>query len=156
MTNYELFKRLLPESQDAVFYVLWWETVHRKSDGKFRHDSSAFRTLLDLATAADRYAGALNVRNLFFCVSAQREANFRERQNPPQAIRNIVNTAAINVLFLDLDVKSGAYSTTDEAMRALIAACVALSLPTPSIVIYSSASGRFSAHRFKPPLPLGS
>jgi hypothetical protein len=139
MTNYELFKRLLPGSQDAVFYVLWWETIHRKSDGKFRHDSSAFRTLLDLATAADQYASALNVRNLFFCVSAQCEANFRERGNPPQAIRNIVNTVAIKVLFLDLDVKGGAYSATDEAMRALIAACVALGLPTPSIVIYSSA-----------------
>ena len=61
------------------------------------------------------------------------------RNNPPQAIRNIANTIAIKVLFLDLDVKSGAYVTTDEAMRALIAACVALGLPTPSIVIYSSA-----------------
>ena len=79
------------------------------------------------------------MRNLYFCVSAQREANFRERGNPPQAIRNIANTVAIKVLFLDLDVKSGGYATTDEAMRALIAACVALGLPTPSIVIYSSA-----------------
>jgi hypothetical protein len=139
VTNYELFKRLLPESQDAVFYVLWWETIHRKADGKFQHNSSAFRTVLDLANAADQYASALNVRNLFFCVSAQREANFRERNSPPQAIRNIANTIAIRVLFLDLDVKSGAYGTTDEAMRALIAACVALGLPTPSIVIYSSA-----------------
>ena len=79
MTNYELFKRLLPEDQ-AAFFVLWWETIHRKSDGKFRHDSAAFRTLLDLANAADQYAGALNVRNLFFCVSAQREANFQRAQ----------------------------------------------------------------------------
>jgi hypothetical protein len=138
VTNYELFKRLLPEDQ-AAFFVLWWETVHRKPDGKFQHDSAAFRTLLDLANAAERYAGALNVRNLYFCVSAQREANASRRNNPPQAIRNIANTIAIMVLFLDLDVKGGAYATTDEAMRALIAACVALGLPTPSIVIYSSA-----------------
>jgi hypothetical protein len=138
VTNYDLFKRLLPEDQ-AAFFVLWWETIHRKPDGKFRHNSSAFRSLLDLANAADRYAVALNVRNLYFCVSTQREANFRERNNPPQAIRNIANTVAIKVLFLDLDVKSGAYATTDEAMRALIGACVALGLPTPSIAIYSSA-----------------
>jgi hypothetical protein len=138
VTNYELFKRLLPEDQ-AAFFVLWWETIHRKRDGKFQHNSSAFRTLLELANAADQYAGALNIRNLYFCVSAQREANFRERNNPPQAIRNIVNTIAIRVLFLDLDVKGGAYATTHEATRALIAACVALGLPTPSIIIYSSA-----------------
>jgi hypothetical protein len=138
VTNYELFKRLLPEGQ-AAFFVLWWETVHRKPDGKFAHDSAAFRTLLELADAADRYAFAFNVRNLFFCVSAQREANTSRRTNPPQAVRNIANTVAIKALFLDLDVKSGAYATTDEAMRALIAACVALGLPTPSIVVYSSA-----------------
>jgi hypothetical protein len=138
VTNYELFRRLLPEDQTA-FFVLWWETIHRKPDGKFHHNGSAFRSLLELANAADQYAAALNVRNLYFCVSAQREANFRKRSNPPQAIRNIVNTVSLKVLFLDLDVKSGAYSCTDEAMRALIAACVALGLPTPSIVIYSSA-----------------
>jgi hypothetical protein len=139
VTNYEFFKRLLPENQ-AAFFVLWWETIHRKPDGKFQHDSSAFRTLLDLANAADHYARALNVRNLYFCVSSQREANFRARGSPPQAIRNIANTVAVKVLFLDLDVKSGAYATTDEAMRALIAVCVAIGLPTPSIVVvYSSA-----------------
>ena len=52
MTNFELFKRLLPEDQ-AAFFVLWWETIHRKPDGKFQHNSSAFRTLLELASAAD-------------------------------------------------------------------------------------------------------
>ena len=88
MTNFELFKRLLPEDQ-AAFFVLWWETIHRKPDGKFRHDSAAFHTLFELANAAEQYVNALNIRNLFFCVSAQREANFRERGNPPQAIRNI-------------------------------------------------------------------
>ena len=138
MTNFELFKRLLPEDQ-AAFFVLWWETIHRKPDGKFQHNSSAFRTLLELANAADRYAGALNIRNLYFCVSAQREANFSKRSNPPQAIRNIANTVAIKVLFLDLDVKGGAYATTDEATRALIAACTALGLQLPSIILYSSA-----------------
>jgi hypothetical protein len=138
VTNYELFKRLLPEDE-AAFFVLWWETIHRKPDGRLQHDSAAFRTLLELADAADRYAGAHNVRNLFFCVSAQREANASRRNNPPQAVRNIANTVAIKVLFLDLDVKGGAYATTDEAMRALIAACVAIGLPTPSIVVYSSA-----------------
>jgi hypothetical protein len=138
VTNLELFKRLLPDDQ-AAFFVVWWESIHRKPDGKFRHDSAAFRTLLELAHAADQYASALNVRNVYFCVSAQREANFCKRNNPPQAIRNIVNTVAIKVLFLDLDVKSGAYETTDEAMRALIGVCIALGLPTPSIAIYSSA-----------------
>jgi hypothetical protein len=138
VTNYEFFQRLLPEDQ-AGFFVLWWETIHRKPDDRFQHNSSAFRTLIDLANAADQYVRALNVRNLYFCVSSQREAIFRERSNPPQAIRNIANTVAIKVLFLDLDVKGGAYATTDEAMRALIAVCVAIGPPTPSIVVYSSA-----------------
>jgi hypothetical protein len=138
VTNYEFFQRLLPEDQ-AGFFVLWWETIHRKPDGRFQHDSAAFRTLLELANAAGQYARALNVRNVYFCVSTQREANATRRNNPPQAIRNIVNTVAIKVLFLDLDVKGGAYTTTDEAMRALIAVCGAIGLPTPSIIVYSSA-----------------
>ena len=137
-TNFELFKRILPEGQDA-FLVLWWETIHRKPDGKFKHDSAAFQTILDLAGAADQYVAALNVQSLFFCLSTQREANFRERRNPPQAIRNIANTVAIKVFFLDLDVKGGAYATTDEAEQALLAALSALGLPSPSIGIYSSA-----------------
>ena len=62
-SHYELFKRLLPETQSA-FFVLWWETIHRKPDGKFQHDSAAFRTLLELANAADQYPDAPNVRNL--------------------------------------------------------------------------------------------
>ena len=69
---------------------------------------------------------------------------------------NIANTIASGVLFLDLDVKGGAYTTTDEAMRALIAVCVALGLPAPSIVIYSSAPGRrLTACRFKPLIVTG-
>ena len=139
MTSLELFKRLLPESQGQAFYVLWWETIHRKPDGKFRHDSAAFRTLLDLANAAEQYVNALNVRNLFFCLSLQREANFRERSNPPQAIRNIPNALLIKVFFLDLDVKENGYASTDEAMRELNAKCLAIGIPFPSVIIFSSA-----------------
>jgi hypothetical protein len=138
VTNSELFSRLLPEDQ-AGYFVLWWETIHRKPDGRFQHDSAAFRTLLEFANAADRYPAALNIRSLYHCVSLQRDANTSRRSNPPQAIRNIANTVAIKVLFLDLDVKGGAYSSTDEAMRALIAVCSTIGLPTPSIVVYSSA-----------------
>jgi hypothetical protein len=138
MTNFEFFQRLLPQDQ-AGFFVLWWETIFRKRDGKFRHDSAAFRTLLELAAASDRYVTAPHVNNLYFGLSLQREANFSERSNPPQAIRNLANTIAIKVLFLDLDVKGGAYQNTDAAMRALIGACVALGLPTSSIALYSSA-----------------
>ena len=160
MTNLELFKRLLPENRLQAFYVLWWETIHRKPDGKFRHDSAAFHTLLELANAAEQYVNALNVRNLFFCLSLQREANFRERGNPPQAIRNIPNALLIKVFFLDLDVKENGYDTTDEAMRELNAKCLAIGIPFPlgrSESFQAAAAGSMvpAADGFKPPLLLG-
>ena len=139
ITNSEFFPRVLPENPGCAFYVLWWETPYLKPDGKYKHEGAAFSTLSDLANAADRYPHALNVRNLFFCLSLQRTAGIRERSGPLKAIRTIPNSLLIKVFFLDLDVKAAGYANTDEAVRELNAKCVLIGLPFPSIIIFSSA-----------------
>ena len=139
ITNLEFLTHVLPENPGGAFYVLWWETPYAKPDGKFKHEGAAFPTLLELAEAADRYPRALNVRNLFFCLSLQRAAGIREYSGPPKAIRTIPNSLLIKVFFLDLDVKAAGYANTDEAVRELNAKCVLIGLPFPSIIIFSSA-----------------
>jgi hypothetical protein len=55
------------------------------------------------------------------------------------AIRTVANTAAIKVLFVDLDVKEGFYATTAEALRALFAFCDSIGLPYPTVSVFTSA-----------------
>jgi len=47
--------------------------------------------------------------------------------------------------FIDVDVKAGGHGSTAEAKDAVIAMCVALGLPLPSLVVYSGGGG-FHAH----------
>ena len=140
ITNLEFLTRVLPENQVGAFYVLWWETPYLKRDGKkYEHDGAAFSTLPELADAADQYPRALSVRNLFFCLSLQRAAAPRKYSGPLKAIRNIANSLLIKVCFIDLDVKQAGYRDTDEAMRELNARCLAIGIPFPSVIIFSSA-----------------
>jgi hypothetical protein len=139
ITNLEFLTRALPENQVQGFYVLWWETPNLKPDGKFKHEGAAFSTILELASAADRYPHALNVRNLFFCLSLQRTAGIREYSGPLRAVRNIANSLLIKVFVLDLDVKEAGYADTDQAMRELNSKCLAIGVPFPNVIIFSSA-----------------
>ena len=114
------------------------------------------RTLLDLANAADQYAGALNVRNLFFCVSVQREANFASTAIRRRRSRHSEHSFLIKVFFLDLDVKENGYASTDEAMRELNAKCLAIGIPFPSVVIFQARRSTVPRRRTRASTAIGS
>jgi hypothetical protein len=136
------FKDLFPDNQDGYF-VAWWESIHplpsRNGKARFEHQSAAYRTLSEFVDALQTLPTALTVRNLFCCVSQQRDAAPRGRSGPPKAIREIRNTMAIKALHADVDVKPGFYNSTDDGRRALIGSCVNLGVPLPTHIVYSSA-----------------
>jgi hypothetical protein len=129
---------ILPDPAGA-YCVLWFETTEKKADGKYKHEGEAFQTIEEMAEAHPERARSLRVRTLYYCVSLQREAGRPYGTRSRRAIRTVPNTAAIKVLFVDLDVKPDFYSTTAEALQALFAFCNAIGLTHPTITVYTSA-----------------
>ena len=86
--------------------------------------------------------------DLYVCMSTQ--ARFEDKTSKKgkqyrKAIRFQEDVKGIQSLFIDVDVKAGAYATQGEALAALQAFMAAVGLPMPSAVV-ASGSGGFHVH----------
>jgi len=70
------------------------------------------------------------------------------------AIRKIHNIKTFNSIYLDLDVKPGAYATTSEAIGALDGFVKAKNLPMPTMVVLSGSGGVHVYWCFDKPVPV--
>ncbi len=59
----------------------------------------------------------------------------------PKAIRQFNNLTACKCLYMDIDVKPGAFNSTDEAVKAMQAFVRAVALPPPTIIVMSGSGG---------------
>ena len=131
------FDRRFPLS--GPWLSLGWKTTFIKANGKPSFDSSAYQTTAELIEGAAGVSRAPHARDGYFCTAALREADFRQRSRPPQALRRLVNVAYNKGLHVEIDVGKGAYVTSDEALREYDRVRSAIGLPQPSFVVYSAA-----------------
>jgi hypothetical protein len=158
----EFFDRRFPPTEGKPWFTLAWKTTFIKANGKPSFDSSAYQTTAELIEGAAGVSRAPHARDGYFCTAAFREADFRKRSRPPQALRRQVNVAYNKALHVEIDVgKEGTYTTTDEALREYDRVRLAIGLPPPSYIVYSAApvdgspptqSGVHVHHIFERPL----
>jgi hypothetical protein len=93
--------------------------------------------------------------DLYICLGTQRLANIQKFTNDgfPKAVRRQDNIASYSSIWMDLDVKPGAYATTDEAYEALDAFIDAVGLPPASVEVLSGSGGVHVYWCVKEPMP---
>lgn len=102
-------------------------------DGVERWRSCGVRTLDEADRTMARLTRQPNTRNIYVCMSSQREATAKIVGADGFTIHDVHRSAygafALKSLFIDVDVKPGAYATTAEAADALKAFLRATTLP---------------------------
>lgn len=118
-------------------------------DGVERWRSCGVRTLDEADRTMARLTRQPNTRNIYVCMSSQREATAKIVGADGFTIHDVHRSAygafALKSLFIDVDVKPGAYATTAEAADALKAFLRATTLPPPTLLV-GSGGGGFHAH----------
>lgn len=138
--------RVLPEVTGEGKYInIHWSGIGNHSkrywDGRACKDvDEAVRTVNWVNTHGDK--------DIYVCMSTQTRAEEKTSAKGNKylkATRAAHDVAEIRSLFVDVDVKVGAYETTNEALQALKGFLDAAGLPIPSAVVLSG-SGGFHAH----------
>jgi len=143
----EFLARVLPwPGEDDGYVNIHWRSYGQ--NGKQYWGGRAAKTVdeaVRLLNWAQRQEGILD---LYCCMSMQSKAEPKVSKLGNKylnAIRSQQNAVALRSLYLDIDVKEGAYTTTQDAVVALKELIAALSLPMPTAVV-SSGSGGVHVH----------
>jgi hypothetical protein len=88
-------------------------------------------------------ASSTALGDIYVCMSSQSVAETRnvDGRVVRSAKRSQKSAVALRSIYLDIDVKPGAYQETPAANRALVDFCRAAGLPRPSIVTHSGSGG---------------
>lgn len=139
--------RTLPEpvtGQTSWLNIHWMETTEEGKKfwgGRACKDIDEFIKTLGWALKTGN-------KDIYACMSSQARAEekvSKKGNSYMNAIRSQHDVVAIKSLFIDVDVKEGAYPDTQTALNALGSFCDKTGMPTPSAVVLSG-SGGFHVH----------
>ncbi|MGI9137248.1 MAG: DUF927 domain-containing protein, partial [Candidatus Nanopelagicales bacterium] len=137
---------VLPWPEDGQSYInIHWSAIGQNGRkfwaGRACSTVDEFIRTLDWALKGDP-------KDIYVCMSAQARCEEKTSQKGHKyksALRSSNDVVAIRSLFLDIDVKEGAYEDTTQALHALKAFVTSVGIPLPSAVV-ASGSGGFHAH----------
>ena len=132
-----------------VYFNVHWKTdrVSPKS-GKPYWGGRAAVSAKALANTIAWAKSLASVQDIYICMSAQNTAEQKvssKNNTYFEPVRLQPNTLALRSLYMDLDVKEGAYADQSEALAALMGMVTQLGIPMPSALI-SSGTGGVHAH----------
>ena len=132
------FNRVLPWSDGTPWFNLHF------TDDKKRWLSRAYKTVDEMVKDLAWIKRQLYVRDIYCCMSSQTISTQKVSANGYtwwKGERSIQGAVELKSLFLDIDVKPGAYATTEEAIDALQAFMTATGLPRPTIIVATGGGG---------------
>jgi hypothetical protein len=109
----------------------------------------SFKTAEELWSFAAWIVNNVQKGDVWFCTSLQAQTMTKIDKNTGQPIlnkdgtpkafglRNVQNTLGSKAVFLDVDVKEGAYTTVQDALRAILTFCKQWKLPDPTALVAS-------------------
>lgn len=153
---FDFLKAILPWDGMA-FGNLHWTTSNLRDDGKPFWGSRAGLTPEDLMSSLRWAARQDTTRDIYFCTSSQAVADEKTAKTGRKyhyAVRSQRNAVALRSLFVDIDVKEGAYASTDEAIASLVKFMADVGLPEPTFAVASGSGGLHVYWAFAKALPL--
>lgn len=142
----QFITRHLPDPAGKGFINIHWSAPGQ--NGKKFWDGRACTSVDDAIKTLDWAMKAGDRKDIYVAMSLQ--ARMEEKVSKKgytyrKAMRSTNDVVAIKSLFIDVDVKEGAYSDTKEALAALKDFVTSLGMPNPSAVV-ASGSGGFHVH----------
>lgn len=139
---------VLPEISPGTvaYYNIHWSKPGQ--NGKKFWDGRACETVDEAVKTIGWMLKQPSVPDLYVCMSSQ--SSYKEKKSAKgyvykQAERFQTNAVLLRSLFIDIDVKEGAYPDTEAALEALKGFIETTNLPMPSAVV-GSGSGGFHVH----------
>lgn len=130
-----------------------WNNLHWVTDrvseqtGKPFWDGRAYKTF-DQMMGGLNWLTKANAKDVYVCMSSQLMAEDKVSQKGftyHKAERSAEAATVLKSLYMDVDVKKGAYADTNEALAAFLDFVGKYNLPSPSAMV-ASGSGGFHAH----------
>lgn len=137
--------RVLPAPREGAYLNVHWSYIG--TDGKKYWDGRACTTVEEAVRTLNWQVNT-GGSDLYVCMSTQArlEQKTSKKGKPyKRALRTQSDVVSLKSLFIDVDVKEGAYEGTREALAALKSFIEGIGLPVPSAVV-ASGSGGFHAH----------
>lgn len=137
--------RLLPPPDNGKFLNIHWKAVGQ--NGKTFWDGRACESVDEFVKTLN-WALTNGEKDIYACMSAQGKMEERtSKKGYPykRALRSANDVVSVKSLYIDVDVKDGAYSSTKEGLTALREFVTSTSMPTPTAVV-ASGSGGFHVH----------
>ena len=137
---------VLPPPQDGKFINIHWKGIGQ--NGKPFWDGRACETIDEFVRTVDWALNRQSPLDIYACMSAQRrmeEKVSKKGYTYKHALRSANDVVTIKSLYIDVDVKEGAYADTKEGLAALRDFITSTSMPIPSAVV-ASGSGGFHVH----------
>lgn len=137
--------RVLPAPREGAYLNVHWS--YKGTDGNKYWDGRACTTV-DEAIRTLNWQNTTGASDLYVCMSTQARLENKVSKKGKaykKAIRFSEDVVAIRSLFIDVDVKEGAYADTRAALEALKGFITHVGLPSPSAVVLSG-SGGFHVH----------
>jgi hypothetical protein len=143
----QFLERVLPPlpSDRPAYINIHWSGL--SSEGRRFWDGRACESI-DEAVKNIAWANKMGDKDIYVCMSTQAKAETKTSVKGnayKKALRLADDVVAIRSLFIDVDVKEGAYPDTKTALAALKGFVDAVGLPMPSACV-GSGSGGFHAH----------
>jgi hypothetical protein len=132
-----------PGEDEAPAYVNVHWSYKRQGHDKPAWSGRATRSIEEAINAVGWALGLPDTRDVYVCMSTQREANEATSQKGfkyYKPIRRQTNAVALKSFFIDLDAKGvdkNSYANMNEAIAGLAAFIKATGLPKPSVVVLS-------------------
>lgn len=135
----------LPDDGTKAFINLHWSQPGQ--DGRKFWDGRACESVEEFMKTLN-WALTNGEKDIYLCMSPQ--ARMEEKVSKrgykyKKALRSANDAVALKSLYIDVDVKDGAYADTREAIVALKDFITSLSMPKPTAVV-ASGSGGFHVH----------
>jgi len=133
-----------PVGDPNAYYNLHWKWF-KKGETETHWSGRAANTLDGMIEILQYAIRSKTTTDIYVCLSSQRMATPRVIERTGQsymaATRSVSNAVNLRCLYLDLDVKDGAYATTADAINALVKFCAASGMPQPTMGISSGTGG---------------
>jgi hypothetical protein len=153
----EIFLRLLyswdKDNEQLWKSVSWTFTASDGTQGMVNYAAQEYDRLMNLIETRTNWRGA----NLYVAMGTQRMVNLEKagtQDGYPRASRRINNMVSFKSIWLDVDVKPGAYANTADAYAALDDFCAHVGLPVPTMEVLSGSGGIHVYWCTEEPFPL--
>lgn len=137
-----LLECVLPALPGDAYLNIHWTYVSKR-DGKVYWGGRACKTVAEAVDAVVFANRSPATRDVYFCTSAQMLAEKKVvgAHSFLAPIRNQQNAVRLRSLFIDVDVKEGAYPDQRAALTALIDFVRSAGLPRPNAIVSSGSGG---------------